>query len=120
MVHSLRQYNLPRKRSFFPTPFPHSSGRQIIPLSESVDTDHCRQVSSFSIAGGRGSETSLPESTSIVISSSEHVSDEGPRQESLQEEVRTLLQKGAVELVNPPLTPGFYSRLFLVPKKMGK
>ena len=38
----------------------------------------------------------------------------------LQEEVHTLLQKGAVELVNPPLTPGFYSRLFLVPKKSGK
>jgi hypothetical protein len=38
----------------------------------------------------------------------------------LQEEVHTLLQKGAVELVNPPLTPGFYSRLFLVPKKNGK
>ena len=32
----------------------------------------------------------------------------------------TLLQKGAVELVNPPLTPGFYSRLILVPKKSGK
>jgi hypothetical protein len=38
----------------------------------------------------------------------------------LQEEVHILLQKGAVELVNPPLTPGFYSRLFLVPKKNGK
>ena len=38
----------------------------------------------------------------------------------LQEEVYTLLQKGAVELVMPPLTPGFYSRLFLVPKKNGK
>ena len=38
----------------------------------------------------------------------------------LQEEVHTLLQKGAVDLVNPPLTPGFYSRLFLVPKKNGK
>ena len=38
----------------------------------------------------------------------------------LQEEVHTLLQKGAVELVNPPLTPGFYSGLFLVPKKNGK
>ena len=31
-----------------------------------------------------------------------------------QEEVHTILQKGAVELVNPPLTPGFYSRLFVV------
>jgi hypothetical protein len=39
----------------------------------------------------------------------------------LQEEVHTLLQKGAVELVNPPpLTPGFYSRLFLVLRKNGK
>ena len=38
----------------------------------------------------------------------------------LQEEVHTLLQKGAVELVNPLLTAGFYSRLFLVPKKNGK
>jgi hypothetical protein len=38
----------------------------------------------------------------------------------LQEEVHTLLQNGAVEFVNPPLTPGFYSRLFLVPKKNGK
>ena len=73
------------------------------------------------LRGGRGgSETSLPESTSIVISSSEHVSDEGPRQRSLQEEVRTLLLKGAVELVNPPLTPGFYSAFFLYQRKMGK
>jgi hypothetical protein len=34
----------------------------------------------------------------------------------LQEEAHTNLQEGAVELVNPPLTPSFYSRLFLVPK----
>ena len=98
----------------------YSSRRQISPLPESVATDHFRQVGSFSTAGGGGSGTSVPESTSIVISSSEHVSDEGPRQRSLQEEVRTLLLKGAVELVNPPLTPGFYSHLFLVPKKNGK
>jgi hypothetical protein len=38
----------------------------------------------------------------------------------LQEEVHTLLQKGAVVLMNHLLTPGFYSRLFLVPKKNGK
>jgi hypothetical protein len=38
----------------------------------------------------------------------------------LQEEVHPLLQKGVVELVNPPPTPGFYSRPFLVPKKNGK
>jgi hypothetical protein len=38
----------------------------------------------------------------------------------LQEEVHTLLQKGAVVLMNHLLTPGFYSRLILVPKKNGK
>ena len=76
-------------------------------------------MGSFSTAGGTG--TSVPESTFIVISSSEHVSVEGHRQESLaSRRVHTLLQKGAVELVSPPLTPGFYSRLFLVPKKNGK
>jgi hypothetical protein len=61
----------------------YSSGRQISPLSESVTTDHFRQVGSFSTAGGVGSGISVPESTSIVFSSSEHVSDEGPRQDSL-------------------------------------
>ena len=95
-----------KEEKFFPNSFSsYSNGRQISTLPESVATDHFRQV---------------PESNSIVISSSEHVSDEGPRQRSLQEEVRTLLLKGAVELVNPPLTPGFYCRLFLVPKKNGK
>lgn len=38
----------------------------------------------------------------------------------LQEEVGTLLQKGVLEEVIPPISPGFYSRLFLVPKKNGK
>ena len=37
----------------------------------------------------------------------------------LQEEVQTLLLKGAIEEVHL-VDPGFYSRLFLVPKKNGK
>ena len=37
----------------------------------------------------------------------------------LEEEVASLLQKGAVEEIHP-LSPGFYSRIFLVPKKNGK
>lgn len=38
----------------------------------------------------------------------------------LSEEVLTLLQKGVIEELSPHLlTPGFYSRLFLVPKKTG-
>ena len=38
----------------------------------------------------------------------------------LQEEIVELLQKRAVERVQDPGTLGFYSRLFLVPKKNGK
>ena len=37
----------------------------------------------------------------------------------LEEEVTSLLQKGVVEEIQPE-TPGFYSRIFLVPKKKGK
>ena len=38
----------------------------------------------------------------------------------LREEIAELLKKRAVERVWNPGTPGFYSRLFLVPKKNGK
>ena len=37
----------------------------------------------------------------------------------LEEEVASLLQNGAVEEIHP-ISPGFYSRIFLVPKKNGK
>ena len=37
----------------------------------------------------------------------------------LEEEVANLLLKGAVEKINP-VSPGFYSRIFIVPKKNGK
>ena len=39
--------------------------------------------------------------------------------EVLHSEVRSLLQKGAVELLHPPVSPGFYARLFCVPKASG-
>ena len=38
----------------------------------------------------------------------------------LREEIEKLLNKRAVERVQNPGTPGFYSRIFLVPKKNGK
>ena len=38
----------------------------------------------------------------------------------LREEIENLLNKWAVERVQNPETPGFYSRIFLVPKKNGK
>ena len=65
-------------------------------------------MGSFSIAWESG--TSVSKSTSIVIRDID-------RSLLLQEEVHILLQKGTVELVNPHLTLGFYSRTFLVPKK---
>ena len=38
----------------------------------------------------------------------------------LREEIENLLNKRAVERVQNPETPGFYSRIFLVPKKERK
>ena len=38
----------------------------------------------------------------------------------IREEIENLLNKRAVERVQNPGTPGFYSRIFLVPKKNGK
>ena len=38
----------------------------------------------------------------------------------IREEIENLLNKRAVERVQNPGTPGFYSRIFLVPKKEGK
>ena len=117
MVHPLRQYNLPRKKIFFS----YSSGRQISPLSESVVTDHFRQVGSFSTGGGGGLEFQFqnrPPLSSVPVNMS--VTRNPDRNLLLQEVVHTLLQKGTVELMNPPLTPGYYSLLFLVPKKNGK
>ena len=38
----------------------------------------------------------------------------------IREEIENLLNKRAVERVQNPETPGFYSRIFLVPKKNGK
>ena len=120
MVHSLRQYNLPRKRSFFQLLSSYSSGRQISPLPEAVASDHFRQIGSFSIAGESG--TSVSNSTSIVISSSQHVSDEGHRQESLASRRGS---HSSAERCCGISEPSSYSRfLFLLisctKKKMGK
>ena len=47
-------------------------------------------------------------------------SDGGPKTAILQAEIETLLQKQAIEEVHSPNSPGFYSRLFVVPKPGGK
>ena len=114
----------PEEEELFPTPFPHIpvGGRLAHFLNQwQLITSDKWAPSILRGGGGGGSGTSVPESTSIVISSSNmSVTRDPDRNLFLQEEVHTLLQKGAVELVNPPLTPGFYSHLFLVPEKNGK
>ncbi len=42
------------------------------------------------------------------------------KRECLQQEIASLLEKRAIEAVRDPSSPGFYSRLFVVPKKNGK
>lgn len=42
------------------------------------------------------------------------------KQALLAQEIQTLLDKGAIEPVKDSSTPGFYSRIFLVPKPEGK
>jgi hypothetical protein len=99
----------------------YSSGRQISPLSESVTLITSDKWVLSVLRGVWGLEfqfQSRPPLSSVPLNMS--VTRDPDRTLLLQEEVHTLLQKGAVELVNPPLTPGFYSRLFLVPKKNGK
>ena len=48
------------------------------------------------------------------------VTKDSQKNQLLQDEVNILIQKGVLEEVNPPFHLGFYSRLFLVPKKNGK
>ncbi|VDI68573.1 Hypothetical predicted protein [Mytilus galloprovincialis] len=45
------------------------------------------------------------------------VTKDSQKNQLLQDEVNILIQKGVLEEVNPPFHLGFYSRLFLVPKK---
>ena len=80
----------PEEEEFFPTPFPH------IPVRG--------RLAHFL------NQWQLITSDKWVLSVLS-VTKDPDRNLMLQEEVHTLLQKGAVELVNPPLTPGFYSRL---------
>ena len=39
--------------------------------------------------------------------------------EALDSEVRSLLKKGAIEKISSPTSPGFYGRIFVVPKSSG-
>jgi hypothetical protein len=78
-------------------------------------------VGSVSNSGGGGLHLQFlrsPPLSEIPISLS-HTSDKEKRI-LLSEEVQSLILKGAVERVHDPFqSPGFYSRLFLVPKKTG-
>jgi hypothetical protein len=69
----------------------------------------------------RGSGTSVPKSTSIVISSYEQVSDGGPRQESLASRRGSHSSaERCCRISEPSSYSRFLFRLFLVPKKNGE
>ena len=75
---------------------------------------HNKWVLSIVRDGFRISIRSTPSLLSVPISLSQSFSP------LLREEIAELFQKRAVERVQDPGTPGFYSWLFLVPKKKGK
>ena len=75
---------------------------------------HNKWVLSVVRDGFRMQVRSTPPLSSVLRSSSQSSSP------LLREEIVELLEKWAVERVQDPGTPGFYSRLFLVPKKNGK
>ena len=95
MVHLLRQYNLPRKRSFSPTPFPH------IPMGGRL----AHFLNQWQLITSDKFQNRTPLS-SVPLNMS--VTRDPDRNLLLQEEVHTLLHKRAVEsVVNPPITPCF-------------
>ena len=107
---------------FFPTPFPHITEGGRLAHFLNISGNWSLQTSGFfQYCMGGGLELqfqSRPPLSSIPLNMS--VTRDPDRNLLLQEEVHTLLQKDAVVLMNHLLTPGFYSRLFLVPKKNGE
>jgi hypothetical protein len=83
--------------------------------------ENLKPMGSVDNSGG-GSELQFkqlpPLSESPILFS---VSSDPHKRQRLSEEVSVLLQKAAIEQVpTSSLDPGFYSHLFLVPKKMGR
>ncbi len=69
----------------------------------------------------KGLPHSIPFHSSPSLHTSSLCAAKGPYQEDvLRLEVQSLLEKQAVEEVLDVASPGFYSRLFVVPKKNGK
>ena len=76
-------------------------------------TDH-KWILSIVRHGFRIPFSKIPPLSSVLIRMSQSSSP------FIREEIETFLNKRAVERVQNPGTPGFYSRIFLVPKKNGK
>nr|KAG5707485.1 hypothetical protein BaRGS_011989 [Batillaria attramentaria] len=65
-------------------------------------------------------EVSVPHSGSGAASSSHSIHLAPDRAAALRTEVAALLAKQAIELVNDPSSPGYYSHMFVVPKPGGR
>ena len=90
----------------------YSSGRKMGPLCGKMGRSNTKQMGPFyRMNGFRIPFNSAPPLLTIPISLSQSSSP------LLREEITELLQERAVERVQDPGTPNFYSRLFLVPKK---
>ena len=89
-------------------------------LSNSWQAWQARDVDSWVVEvlreGYRVPFVSLPQLSQVPVALGAY-SPGSVRGEALEGEIRALQQKGAVELA--PSSPGFYSRMFVVPKATG-
>ena len=109
----------PQEEEPFPTPLPHVpvGGR----LAHFLDQWQLITSDKWVLSVlRRGLELEFKEFPPLSLDPIEmSVTKDPVKNALLQEEVMTLLLKGTIEEVQP-VDPGFYSRLFLVPKKNGK
>ena len=97
-----------------PPPSSHSGRREVGPLCPKLAKGHKQQVGPL-FSQDRLQDT-IHRTTAPVSGPNLFQQSLSPQ---LEEEVASLLQKGAVKEIHP-VSPGFYSRIFLVPKKNGK
>ena len=108
---SKKKKNQPFPLPILPRPDIPVGGRLVHFVEQWGELTHNKCVLSIVQEGFRIPLKSTPPLSSVLISLSQSSSP------LLQEEIAELLQKQAVERVQDPATPGFYSRLFLVSKK---
>ena len=110
---SSTKYWCPTLSTASPTRSRHSSGRKVGPFCGTMGRIDNKWVLSIVRNGFKIPFKLVPSLSVVPIKLSQSSSL------FLREEIAELLKKRAVERVRNPGTPGFYSRIFLVPKKNG-